>query len=86
MRDYTMQRIPPLYVSDEELQLVKIPTLLLLGEKSPMHNSKRAAARAKNLLQDVEIESIPNVGHQLPADVVNDLLLNFIDKKQKILL
>lgn len=54
MRDYTMQRIPPLYVSDEELQLVKIPTLLLLGEKSPMHNSKRAAARAKNLLQDVE--------------------------------
>lgn len=83
MRDYKMQRIPPQYVSDDELRSVKVPTLLLLGEKSPMHNSQRAAARAKNLLRDVEVEMIPKVGHQLPADVVNDRILKFIDGQKK---
>lgn len=83
MRDYKMQRIPPQYVSDEELQSVKISTLLLLGEKSPMHNSRRAAARAKNLLHDVEVKIIPKAGHQLPADVVNDLILKFIESRKK---
>ncbi|WP_277679609.1 alpha/beta fold hydrolase [Gracilibacillus dipsosauri] len=83
MRDYKMQRIPPQYVSDEDLQSIKVPTLLLLGEKSPMHNSKRAASRAKNLLQDVEVKLIPKVGHQLPADIVNDFLLRFIADQKK---
>lgn len=83
MRDYKMQRIPPQYVSDDELQSVKVPTLLLLGEKSPMHNAKRAADRAKSLLENVEVELIPNAGHQLPADKVNSLILKFIDEQKK---
>lgn len=83
MRDYRMQRIPPQYVADEELQSVKVPTLLLLGKKSPMHHSERAANRAHNLLQNVVVEMIPEVGHQLPADVVNDLILKFIEGQKK---
>ena len=82
MRDYKMTRIPPQYVSNEELQSVKVPTLLLLGEKSPLHHSKRAAVRAKALLRNVEVEIIPKAGHQLPADLVNGKVLSFI-KSQK---
>jgi pimeloyl-ACP methyl ester carboxylesterase len=78
MRDYKMQRIPPQYVKDDELRSVKVPVLLLLGGKSPMHNSNRAAIRAKKLLQDVEVEILPQAGHKLPADLVNDRILRFI--------
>lgn len=83
MRDYKMQRIPPQYISDEELQSVKVPTLVLLGEKSPMHNSKRAATRAKKLLQNVEVEILPKAGHQLSADLVNDRILRFVEYEKK---
>lgn len=79
MRDYKMLRISPQYVSDEDLQLVKVPVLLLLGEKSPLHNSQSAANRAQKLLQDVEVEILPKAGHKLPADLVNDRILKFIN-------
>lgn len=83
MRDFKMQRIPPQYVSDDELRTVNIPTLVLLGEKSTMHSSQKAAARGKQFIQDVEVDIVPKAGHKLPADQVNGRILRFLDQHRK---
>jgi pimeloyl-ACP methyl ester carboxylesterase len=67
--------------SDEQLRSVSIPTLLLLGEKSELHDARRVLARTSSLVPDLEAEIVRGAGHSLPydqADEVSRRVLRFV--------
>jgi pimeloyl-ACP methyl ester carboxylesterase len=70
---------PPL--SDDELRAIEIPTLVLIGERSPLLHPERAQARV-GLMPHGHAEILPGVGHgpgfEHGSDV-NDRLLAFLD-------
>jgi pimeloyl-ACP methyl ester carboxylesterase len=68
-------------LSDDELRSITVPTLLLLGEKSELHHSRRVLARTGALMPALEAEIIPGAGHSLPfdqADVVTSRIRRFL--------
>jgi pimeloyl-ACP methyl ester carboxylesterase len=70
---------PPVY-SDDELRQVKLPVLLLIGDKERVLNPARALERAQRLVPGIEAETVPDAGHALPIDqpaIVNAWLLKF---------
>jgi pimeloyl-ACP methyl ester carboxylesterase len=67
--------------SDGELRSITTPTLLLLGEKSELHDSRRVLARTRAFMPVLQGEIIPRAGHSLPvdqADVVSQRILQHI--------
>jgi pimeloyl-ACP methyl ester carboxylesterase len=67
--------------SDDELRSVSIPTLLLLGEKSELHDARQVLARTSSLMPDLEAEIVRGAGHSLPydqADEVSRRVLRFV--------
>jgi pimeloyl-ACP methyl ester carboxylesterase len=70
---------PPVY-GDDELKNLKIPVLLLVGDKERVLNSARALERARRLVPGIEADIVPGAGHALPIDqpaIVNARLLKF---------
>jgi pimeloyl-ACP methyl ester carboxylesterase len=66
--------------SDEELQKVKAPTLLLIGERSVIYNPNRVYQRATRLIPHITADIIPEASHSLnaeKADTVNERILRF---------
>jgi pimeloyl-ACP methyl ester carboxylesterase len=67
--------------TDEQLRSVSIPTLLLLGEKSELHDARQVLARTCSLMPDLEAEIVRGAGHSLPYDQADDVsrrVLRFI--------
>ena len=67
--------------TDAELRSIATPTLLLLGEKSELHDARRVGARTRALMPALEVEIVPGAGHSLPvdqADVVTRKVLQHI--------
>lgn len=60
-------------LSDDQLRSVTIPTLLMLGEKSELHDAHRVLARASSLIPDLEAEIVRGAGHSLPYDQADDV-------------
>lgn len=58
-----MERIP--VFSDEELRRIKIPVLLIAGDKDILLRSRQTAERLSRLLPQVEVDMIPEGGHIL---------------------
>jgi pimeloyl-ACP methyl ester carboxylesterase len=58
----------PQILSDGELAAIALPALVLLGERSEVHNAARALDRARRCLPAVEAEVVPGAGHSLPVD------------------
>jgi pimeloyl-ACP methyl ester carboxylesterase len=54
---------PPL--TDEELQKIAAPMLVLLGERSQLYDASLVARRLRALSQ-AEVELVPDAGHDLP--------------------
>jgi pimeloyl-ACP methyl ester carboxylesterase len=66
--------------TDSELRSVKIPVLLMIGERSVIYNPQRAYQRATRLLPHVQAEIIPGASHALndeKAELVNARILKF---------
>lgn len=63
-----MFKVPPRVFTDEELQKLDMPTLLLIGEQESLYNSKAAIQRAKRVLPNADIELIPNCNHAIVSD------------------
>ena len=79
-RDYRMSLGPPGYPSDAALRSLAMPVLALLGGRSTVLRAGRAAARARALVPDVEVEVWPDATHALPsshADAVDARLEAF---------
>jgi pimeloyl-ACP methyl ester carboxylesterase len=67
--------------TEEELAKLKIPTLLLIGEKEILYDAKSALSRARQLIPHIEAECIPRASHVLIRDqpeLVNARILSFL--------
>jgi pimeloyl-ACP methyl ester carboxylesterase len=58
-----METIPLL--SDEQLAALRMPVLLIAGEKDALLPSKVTAARLEMLLPDLTLDLVPDTGHLL---------------------
>lgn len=82
-KSWTSLRVaPPLNLSDDQLRKVKSPALLMLGERDNVIGDARAVGgRAKELIPNVQVEVIPDVGHMMSTEkpeFVNARILNFL--------
>ena len=67
--------------SDEELRQVKLPSLLMIGDKEIMYDPAQAEKRARKLIPNLKVEIIANAGHFLNSDqaeIVNEVLIKFL--------
>jgi pimeloyl-ACP methyl ester carboxylesterase len=58
----------PTVVTDDELRAVRLPALVLVAERSEVHDPALVRERAASHLADVEVELVPGAGHSLPVD------------------
>lgn len=75
--------LPPTF-TDEQLRLLKTPTLLLFGDQEVIYNYKNALTRAQTLIPHLETAMISGAGHALNFDqpeTVNELILAFLNKE-----
>lgn len=80
-------RVLPTAFTDDELRQIKANTLLLIGEEEVIYSPEVAVNRAKQLIQNIEAEVIPNASHGLPmeqAELVNECILGFLNQEQEV--
>ncbi|RJE71944.1 hypothetical protein BGP76_07630 [Reichenbachiella sp. MSK19-1] len=68
--------------SDEKLETLDLPVLLLIGDDDAM-NSSKTIKEAKKILPQVETETVKDAGHFLSVDqpeLINQRILDFIEK------
>ena len=71
----------PTVYTDEELEQIELPALLLIGDGEKIYNPKKAIDRAQRLMPDLTAEIIPNVGHTLnleQPEIINARILKFL--------
>ena len=76
-------KVPPRVFTDEELQRLNMPILLLIGEQEFLHNSKAAIKRAKQILPNGDVELIPNCDHAIVSDQIDQVSCRVIDFLKK---
>ena len=79
-------RVLPTVFTDDELRQIKTRTLLLIGGKEVIYDSAAAMKRAKQLIQHIEAEVVPNASHGLPmeqAELVNERILEFLNTQRQ---
>ncbi|VVB87202.1 2-succinyl-6-hydroxy-2,4-cyclohexadiene-1-carboxylate synthase [uncultured archaeon] len=73
----------PTEFTDDELQQIKTPALLLIGEKEVIFSAQKAIDRATRLMPNIQAEIIPDAGH-IPSmdrhEMVNERILKFLNK------
>lgn len=83
MTDWSIALPLPTYPSDADLGALAVPVLALLGARSTVHDARRAARRARDLIVDAEVLLWPSATHGLPTeypDAVTERLLGFLDR------
>lgn len=77
------RRLPPAEVfTDDQLDALTVPTQLLLGERSTLHDAARVAERARQHIPHLRVETVPDTGHALQVeqpDLVADRIESFTD-------
>jgi pimeloyl-ACP methyl ester carboxylesterase len=68
-------------ISDQALQAIQIPTLVIVGEHEKVYPAQKAVGRLHRVAPQIKTEMIPQAGHDLwmvQAELVNEKLLNFL--------
>lgn len=65
---YYRFRFPPGPVRDDELEALKAPTLLLMGEREQCFNVPAAITRARRLIPHLEANVVLGVGHNMAIE------------------
>jgi pimeloyl-ACP methyl ester carboxylesterase len=68
--------------NDDEFGKLKMPVLLLIGDREVLYDAKSAINRARQLIPHIEAEIVPNAGHMLSRDqpeIVIDCMLRFLN-------
>lgn len=81
MRTYRIALPPPVLFTDAQLRGMTVPVLALIAGRSVMHDGRRAAARARELLPDVRAELWPTATHAIAGESaaeVNARVLEFL--------
>ena len=82
--DFRYSMYLPTLHTDAELQQIKSPTLLLLGDHEVIYDYKAALKRARRLIPQIETDLIPGAGHALNFDQperVNHRILDFLNRE-----
>jgi pimeloyl-ACP methyl ester carboxylesterase len=78
-------RIAPTVFSDGELQALRVPTLLLLGDREVIYDPARAMARARRLIPNIEGALLPGTSHDMTSSqcrAVDARVLDFLTDKR----
>lgn len=81
MRTFRVGLPTPKVLTDDQLRSMTVPTLALIAGRSVIHDGRRAADRARQLLPDVRSELWPAATHAIAgesADEVNKRVLEFL--------
>ena len=73
--------INPIVYEDKELNGVKTPTLLLIGEQEVMYDPKAAIKNAAQLMPSVRTELVPEASHTMcftRSEIVDQKILKFL--------
>ncbi len=77
---YQERAVYPDMFGETALRRVRVPTLIMVGDKEIIYEPKAALERAERLIADAQTELVPGAGHlpnmQMP-DIVNDRLARF---------
>lgn len=76
-------KVGPRTFTDEELQRLTMPTLLLVGDRELLYNAKAAVERARRVLPNGEAELIADCNHAVVSDQtawVSARVLDFLKK------
>ena len=71
----------PYALPDEDLEKLKIPTLLLIGDKEILYEADQALKRAEEVVENIQTVLIPNASHMVlieQTELVNSHILNFL--------
>jgi pimeloyl-ACP methyl ester carboxylesterase len=72
--------VSPVPFTDDELRAIRVPTLLLLGDRDPIYDTAAALDRARRLVPGLEGGLIPGAGHMMcftRATTVDERILEF---------
>ena len=61
-------KVAPRVFTDQELQRLNMPVLLLIGEQEFLYNSTAAIERAKRILPKGDVELVANCNHAMVSD------------------
>jgi pimeloyl-ACP methyl ester carboxylesterase len=81
---FPVNQLPPPVFNDTELQFIKTPTLLLIGDREVIYDLNAVIQRAKRLMPFLKADIIPHANHnaQVTApDIVNQSILDFLNPK-----
>ncbi|MFD4249998.1 alpha/beta fold hydrolase [Amycolatopsis thermoflava] len=81
MRTYRIALPTPLLFTDAQLRGLTVPVLALIAARSVIHDGRRAAARARELLPDARVELWPAATHAIAGESaaeVNARVLEFL--------
>ena len=73
--------IGPYALPDEDLQKLKNPALLLLGDHEILYEADQAIKRAEELVENIQTAIIPNASHMVnfeQTELVNSHILDFL--------
>ena len=59
--------------TDDQLRSLDIPVLAFIAGRSVMHDAKRAAARARNLLPNGQLELWPDASHAINGEYPDEI-------------
>jgi pimeloyl-ACP methyl ester carboxylesterase len=74
-------QVPPTALSDDQLRSLRVPTLLLIGNREVIYDPTAALARARRLIPDFEGELVPETSHDMcfrQRDIVDARVLDFL--------
>ncbi|MEU0467326.1 alpha/beta hydrolase [Amycolatopsis sp. NPDC006131] len=78
MRTYRIALPTPALFTDARLRGLTVPVLALIAARSVIHDRRRAATRARELLPDARVELWPRASAGESADEVNARVLEFL--------
>jgi pimeloyl-ACP methyl ester carboxylesterase len=67
--------------SEEELRSIRVPTLVLIGEREVIYQDVRAVAERARLIPDVRVEIVPGASHGMfydRPDIVPGMIAEFL--------
>jgi pimeloyl-ACP methyl ester carboxylesterase len=79
--------VMPSVLSDNELQSLNVPTLLLFGDREVIYDPADALARARRLVDGLEGELVPGCRHDMCVrryQIVNARVVEFLKKPRSV--
>jgi pimeloyl-ACP methyl ester carboxylesterase len=67
-KDFVLRKAMPKPITDEQLRSLSLPVLALIAGRSVMHNADRAAARARKLLPQGQVELWADASHAINGE------------------